>query len=189
MGTPRCDIKMEETINGQLMFGKQSENMTHQGVSTNQTQMRIFEWETKMENGKMGRWVLLDHLRGPAAGSHWCEPPWTHGARRPSRRREEGGREGGREEKGGKERREETGRGRRLTAEQPTGLYDRTEGGGGAARCRPHSHQNVLLCPKKTKINKTINKQTNKTNKKGNIQEDEHSVTLTVTCPNRDAPI
>ena len=99
------------------------------------------------------------------------------------------GREGGREEKGGKERREETGRGRRLTAEQPTGLYDRTEGGGGAARCRPHSHQNVLLCPKKTKINKTINKQTNKTKKKGNIQEDEHSVTLTVTCPNRDVPI
>ena len=44
-----------------------------------------------------------------------------------------GGRAGGRE--GGRRRRGEGHWERRLTAEQPTGLYDRTEGGGGG-RCR-----------------------------------------------------
>ena len=117
--------------------------LTHWSLSPKQDINKNF-WVAQSKWGKNGQIVGLDHLRGPAAGSHWCEPPWTHGARRPSRRREEG--EGGREERGRRGGRD-TGRGR-LTAEQPTGLYDRTEGGGGAARCRPHSHQNVLVCPK-----------------------------------------
>ena len=97
--------KWRKTINGQLRFGKQSEKWRIRVYHKNCRQIGTFWSETKKVGGKkMGRWAFLDHLRGPAAGSHWCEPPWTHGARRPrSRRREEEGRgrRGGRLGEGG----------------------------------------------------------------------------------------
>ena len=107
--------------------------------------------------GENGEALVWSHLRGPAAGSHWCEPPWTHGAwRRPSRR--EGGRRGEGEGR-------DTGRGGWQLNNRPASTIElKEEGEGGAEvapRCRPSScHQNVLRCPKQTNIQ--INKQTKK---------------------------